>query len=249
MAQNLIVGQIGFGVAAGGELHPFLIQPLAYRTGFGVADLSIGCQSQAASEVPEHGQGLHFRSGLRHLQNVIPLMKAHIDRDGNGHEALKRRHVLHMWSDVSRQHLAILLGLSVVPVHGGAHGNEVKIVAVIHHGIDALSSTRLDVRAIDGSSFLIGFHRRFIVAGSDVNMRRHVHQMARPWRHCGQLVRGRQRPLRGRRSLNCVDVIVDRTHVIGIAFDYRFERGHNFFGARLRSSILTPQAPGMQIHS
>src|SRR5260370_6041797 len=47
-----------------------------------------------------------------------------------------------------RQHFGILLGLGIVAVHRRTHGDEVQVVAVIHHGIDTLGSGCLDVSAI-----------------------------------------------------------------------------------------------------
>ena len=59
----------------------------------------------------------------------------------------------------------------------------------------------------------------------------------------------RQGPLRDRRSFDGVNVVVNRSHVVGIALEHRFERGDDFFGPGFRSSVLMPEAPGMQVHA
>ena len=46
-----------------------------------------------------------------------------------------------------------------------------------------------------------------------------------------------------------MNVIVDRTQMIGITLQDGFQRGHDFFRAGFGRAILMPQSPGMQVHS
>ena len=78
-----------------------------------------------------------------------------------------------------RQHFGIFLGLGIVAIRRRTHGDEVQVVAVIHHRIDPLRSRCLDVRAIDSRRLLVGFHGRLVISRADVNMRRHVHDVSR----------------------------------------------------------------------
>jgi hypothetical protein len=57
---------------------------------------------------------------------------------------------------IGREQLRAATGLRVVAVHGGSHGDEMQIVAVVHQGIDAFGCTGLDVSLIDERRFLVG---------------------------------------------------------------------------------------------
>ena len=107
------------------------------------------------------------------------MMEANLHRHRNRHEAFQRRHFLDVWPHVGRQQVRILPRLRIVAIHRRAHRDEVQVVAVIHHRIDALHPGRLDVGTIDFRRLFIGLHGCFIVAGADVHMRRHVHNVSR----------------------------------------------------------------------
>ena len=64
-----------------------------------------------------------------------------------------------------------------------------QVVAVVHHWVDALRAALLDVRAIDFRGFLVGLDGGFIVAGADVDVCGHVHNVSGIRRECGQPVR------------------------------------------------------------
>ena len=176
-------------------------------------------------------------------------MKANLHRDGNRHEAFQRRHVFDVRSDVGHQQVGILARLGVASVHGATHGHKMQIVAVIHHRINTLRARLLDVRTVHFCSFLVGLNRGFIVSGADVNMGGHVNDVAGPRREPGQPIGSRQRAVGIIRSLDRVNVVVDRAQVIGIALDHALERAHNLFGASNGRSVLIPQSPGMQVHA
>ncbi len=90
---------------------------------------------------------------------------------------------------VRGQQIRILPRLRVVSVHRTAHGDEVQVVAVIHHRVNALHTSRLDVGAIDGSRLLVRLDRSLVVAGTNVDVRRHVNDVPRAWCQRGKFVR------------------------------------------------------------
>ena len=45
-----------------------------------------------------------------------------------------------------------------------------------------------------------------------------------------------------------MNVVVVRTEMIRVTLDHRFEGGDDFLGASLRSAVLMPEPPGMQVH-
>ena len=93
-------------------------------------------------------------SGRLHREDRIPLVKAHVDRDRDRHEAFERRHFLYGRSHMSGQQICVLLGFRIVAIHRRAHGDEMQVVAVIHHRVDALHSAGLDVSAVDRRGLL-----------------------------------------------------------------------------------------------
>ena len=236
-----------------GEHHVFGRCLLCFRDdfvlGLGLGGLAFSGESHATRKVPEDGGDLHRRIGLLHGKDCVPLVKAHIDRHWNGHEALQRRHVLHTGRDMRGEHVSILLRLGVVAIHGSAHRDEVQVVAVVHHRVDALHAARLDVSAVSRCREFIRLHGSFVVAGPNVDVGGHVHEVSCGRRHGGELVRSGECALWTARCLHCVDVVVDRSHVVGIAFQNRLQRRDDFFGAVLGGSVDVPQAPGMQVHS
>ena len=94
------------------------------------------------------------------------------------------------------EHLRAAARLEIVAVHGRSHGDEMQIVTVIHHGIEAFGGAAFDVRLIGKCGFLIGFQRGFVIAGADVDMRGHVHDMSRGRRKFCQTIGSRQRAFR-----------------------------------------------------
>ena len=89
---------------------------LILRLGF--THLPFSRQDHAAREMPEHGHDLHFRFRPGHLEDFVPLVKAHIHRDRDGHEAFQRRHVLDMGRHVRGQQVGIFVRFRVVAIHG-----------------------------------------------------------------------------------------------------------------------------------
>src|SRR5881628_3714995 len=126
---------------------------------------------------------------VRRFQNFVPLVKTHFDGQRHSHETLKRRHVFYVRPHVGREQLRAAPGLRIVAVHGRGHGDEMQIVAVVHHGIDAWGCSGLDVRLIGERCFLVGFQRGFVIAGADVDVRGHVYDVPRSRRKLRQAIR------------------------------------------------------------
>jgi hypothetical protein len=123
-----------------------------------------------------------------------------------------------------------------------------QVVAVVHHRVNALRAAALDVRAIDRRRFLVRLHRRRIISRADVNMRRHMHDVSRRRSQRSQPVRRRQRPFRRIRRLHGVNVVMERTQMVRIAFHHRFQSCDNLLRAVLRRPVTMPQSPRMQVH-
>lgn len=75
---------------------------------------------------------------------------------------------------VLSQHLGILLRFWIAAIHAGTSGNEVQVVAVLHHRVDTLRATRLDVSLISGRRLLVCPDGCFVFARADVDMRKQV---------------------------------------------------------------------------
>src|SRR5215831_10096291 len=92
-------------------------------------------------------------------------METHVYGHWDGHKSLDRWHVFHMRAYVLSQHLSILLRFWIAAIHAGTRGNEVQVVAVIHHRVDALRATRLDVSLIRRGRLLVCQDGGFVLAG------------------------------------------------------------------------------------
>src|SRR5215471_10338089 len=101
-----------------------------------------------------------------------------------------------MWTDVLVELPRRLQGLAQLSGAIVALDQEMEIMAVVHQGIDAsLHIIGLEILAIGLGCRFIGSCSRIIVACADVDMSRHVDEMARAWVQSRQSLRARQRPL------------------------------------------------------
>ncbi len=123
-----------------------------------------------------------------------------------------------------------------------------QVVAVVHHRINALRAAGLDVCSIDRRRFLVSFHRRRIISRANVNVRRHVHDVSRSRRQRSQAVRRSQSPFRRIRRFHGVNVVMERTQMVGIAFNHRFQSCDNLLRAVLGRPVTMPQSPRMEVH-
>ena len=87
-----------------------------------------GCQRHPPREMPVRRGDFHVSAGLSSVQNFIPSLKAEVHRQGDGHKSLEWRHIIHMRSDVSGQHIGSFLGFGVVPIHARSRRNKVQVV-------------------------------------------------------------------------------------------------------------------------
>ena len=181
------------------------------------SDLAFGRQGHAPGKVPEDGRGLHGWVGLRQVQDSIPLLEPDLHGERHGHEAFQRRNIFHQGAHVRGQHAGGLVRFIVAAIHAGAGGDEMKIVAVIHGRIHAHGPAGLDVVAVRGRGQLVGPDGRFKIAGANVDVSGHVHQVSGGGDQRSQAIGGGQGALRAGRSLHGVNVIVDSAHVIGVA--------------------------------
>ena len=98
-----------------------------------------------------------------------------------------------------------------------------QIVVVIEHRIDALHLALLDVAVVDIGGDLVARPPLPIVADQQVDVRRHVDEMAGGRRDRRQPLRRGQRPFRMRRRLDGMNVEMVGARMIGIARQHRFQ--------------------------
>ncbi len=119
---------------------------------------------------------------------------------------------------------------------------------VIHHRVHALRARRLQELLVRLGRRNVGLLRRFVFAGADVDVRRHVHQVSRGGRQSGQPVRAIVRPLRLVRRFHRVDVEVVCADVLGIAPQHALQCADDLFRTFVWTSLLVPQLPRVQVH-
>ena len=111
------------------------------------------------------------------------------------------------------------------------------------------AAAALDVGLIDERGFLIGFQGGFVIAGADVDVRGHVHDVSRGRRKLRQAIGAGQSAFRRVGSFDAVNVIVNGAEMIGLAANHGLERGDNFLRAFFRRAVGAPESPGMEVHS
>ena len=124
--------------------------------------------------------------------------------------------------------------------------NVVRIVGV---GVDALRLHLREIGLVGGRRHLVGLQRVEVAPDAEVDVRRHVDQVA------GRKVLGRQpvgvglRTLRLVRRLDGVDVEMDRADMVGVRLQHALQRGDQVGrppGRRL--AAIRPVVPGRQVH-
>ena len=108
-----------------------------------------------------------------------------------------------------------------------ADREEVQVVAIVSDEIEAFLG-RLGQRFIGAHRGLVHAHGFQIIPRADVDVRRHVDQVARRGRERFQPFRSRERPLRVLRCFDRVNVVVQRADVIGLLRLRSLERCHDF---------------------
>ncbi len=137
----------------------------------------------------------------------------------DGHIALEE--IGHGWRGDAQQRVGHGLNQLVRGGDGGgvlakehrAIGGEVVIVDAVA-GVEVHCAGAVIEFAVGDAGFLVPVHRVAIVAALDVDMRRHVHQMAHVRGNLAQPVSGEQRGLRVRRHFHQVDMEVEQAGMV-----------------------------------
>ena len=106
-----------------------------------------------------------------------------------------------------------------------------------------------EVALVGGDGLDVGAQRVAVEADAVVDVRRHVHDVARRRHQRGEAARVRQRALGPHRGFHRVDVEVDRAGVRRVAREHRLERAHDVGAAALglRAGGL-PVVPRLGVH-
>ena len=105
-----------------------------------------------------------------------------------------------------------------------------------------------EIAVVRDDRLLVGDHGVVPAADPRVDVRGHVHEVAGARQQLAQRVRGRDALGRVRRGFDRVHVEVQRTGVLGIARDHRFERRDDLGRVALRLAGGVPVIPGLQVH-
>src|SRR5437660_3780298 len=111
------------------------------------------------------------------FQEIVPTLERGHDNHRGRQKSLEVRHRPHTWRDVRNQLGCRILRFGKIAVHAGGKREKMKVVAVIHHSVNALLvrfAQKFFVRR-DGS--LVAMRRSKMVAHPRINMRRHMREM------------------------------------------------------------------------
>ena len=143
---------------------------------------------------------------------------------------------------------AASIGDLALAVDGGGKPQEVHVVRVVAHRVQALRAALGDVVLVGGDGEPVALHRVGVAADALVDVRGHVDHVARGGHQRQQGVGGLLGALRRRRRLDQVHVHVQRAGVLRVlAHDPLGERD-DLRGALVRSPVGHPVAPGAQVH-
>ena len=88
-----------------------------------------------------------------------------------------------------------------------------------------------------------------MVAGTDIDVRRHVNEVPGSGRERGEPLRRRKRGLGMRGSFNGVDVEMICADVVGIALQHGLEHGHNLISAGRGLAFAIVELPRVEVHA
>ena len=131
-------------------------------------------------------------------------------------------------------------GLRAPPLHARRAPEEVDVVRVVHHWIEAGRPRALEVPLVDGDRAHVRVDGLRVVPGPHVDVRRHVDEVAGARDEVVQPARRSEPALRMRRRLDGVDVVMIRARVLRVAGEDGFERRDDLLGARLRPAVGGP---------
>ena len=129
---------------------------------------------------------------------------------------------------------------------GGGGPQEVDVVGVVGDRVEPLGVALRDVVEIGGDRALVGRDGVVVAADADVDVSRHVDQVAGGGHELAEGVRARLGEVRFPR-FHQVDVVVVRARVVGMRRDHLFEEFLRLQGARLRLAAA-PVVPGHRVH-
>ena len=87
-----------------------------------------------------------------------------------------------------------------------------------------------------------------VIAGANVNVRGHVHQVAGGWCELIEASGAGQRAIGPLRGFDGVDIKMIRPDMIRVSFQHGFEGRDNLFCALGGLAVRRPELPGAQIH-
>ena len=199
--------------------------------------------------MPDAG-GIGLRCGrLRAREDRVPLSEAHFVLHRHDHE------VLHERQRVQLRHVRALLGLlrrlrgeRARSHQARAQRGEVPVVRHVTERIHAVAAlAHREELLVGGGRAEVGERRIVVAARADVDVRGHVHQVARAGREVAQRVGEllRTRGIIGR--FDRVDVVVDRADVLRIALEHRLDRTDDLRRVRVRLAAR-PVIPRREVH-
>ncbi len=175
-------------------------------------------------------------------------MKARQRDDRVRHEHLKHRHCLYVGADVGRKLVGRLDRTGIIARFGLRGGKHVDVVVVVHQRVDAACAASLDVVAVGDYRQLIALYSLLMVAGEQVDVRRHMNQVAGIRSKAHQSVGSRCAAFRVWRCLDGVNVIVIRPGVIGVPPEDTLKDLDDLKSPVCRSAVQCPKLPRTQIH-
>ena len=213
-----------------------------------VVHLVLAQEGEAARVVPDalHEQELVGGRGL--LEHLVPPAEAGERVVGDDAEAAEERQLLeHLVAHLGRG-LARGVDRELAPaVRGGGEPEEVDVVRVVGHRVEALGPALRDVVLVGGDRGLVGGRGVRVAAHALVDVRGHVHHVPRARHQLQQAVRRGLRLLR-RVRLHGVDVEVVRPGVVRVAGEHLLQVADDLGRLRVGPAVAQPVVPGPHVH-
>ena len=136
------------------------------------------CLRDTASEVMKRHKHPRLIRRRRQRQHVVPLGEAQQDEHQSGAEWLECGPVEKDWCDLRRQFLRRFQRIAVLARHHRGRRHRIQVVRCVDRRIGRRRAQPGDVGPIDLRGTRAGRHRRAVVSGAHVGVRRHVEQVA-----------------------------------------------------------------------
>ena len=192
-----------------------------------------------------------IRAGVRRFglaQHLLPLSKTRQRVVGNDAKSGEQRNLLQPFIINLRSGLARRLdGQLAAAIESRREPEEMNVVRIVGHGIEALRPTLRDVIFVSRDREFVAAHGVGIAAHALINMRGHVHHVARS-RH------EREQTVGGRFRFFCffgfhqVDVQMQCAGMLRIACDDFFSERDDLRGSFVRPAVARPVTPGSEVH-